>query len=93
LLSSGHTHRNRRHRIGPNGSVTYTEVSATADYPGCWAGYEVTESAIRQTVRRIASPAATSWTEATRSAIRGVWPRWSQGLLEDRCVDARTAMR
>jgi len=89
FVSSGHTHRNRRHQIGPAGAVTYTEVSATADYPGCWAGYEVTESAIRQTVRRIASPAATSWTESTRAALGGIWPRWSQGRLDDRCVDAQ----
>ncbi len=88
FISSGHTHRNRRHRIGPRGSVTFTEVSATADYPGVWAGYEVSATTIRQTVRRIASPSATSWTEVTRQAIKGVWPRWSQGVLDDRCVDA-----
>ena len=87
FLSSGHTHRNRRHRLGPNNQITFTEVSATADYPGVWAGYEVTERGIRQTVRRIASPAALSWTEATRAAIGGIWPRWSQGRLQDRCVD------
>lgn len=87
FISSGHTHRNRRHSIGSSG-VTYTEVGSTADYPGVWAGYEVTASAIRQTVRRIAAPEAISWTEATRAAIRGVWPRWSQGTLDDRCVDA-----
>ncbi len=87
FISSGHTHRNRRHSLGPNG-VTFTEVGSTADYPGVWAGYEVTGSSIRQTVRRIAAPEAISWTEATRAAIRGVWPRWSQGALDDRCVDA-----
>lgn len=88
FLSSGHTHRNRAHHLGPDGRVTYTEVSATADYPGVWAGYEVTERSIRQTVRRIASPEAVSWTESTRAALAGVWPRWSQGQLSDRCVDA-----
>lgn len=99
FISSGHTHRNRRHtlglsaRQGPSSRqgaqhVVYTEVGSTADYPGVWAGYEVTESAIRQTVRRIASPEAIGWTEATRAAIGGVWPRWSQGRLDDRCVDA-----
>lgn len=86
FISSGHTHRNRRHCLA--GNITYTEVGSTADYPGVWAAYEVTESAIRQTVRRISSPDAVSWTEATRDAIGGVWPRWSQGRLDDRCVDA-----
>ncbi len=88
FMSSGHSHRNRVHHIGPDQSVTYTEVSSTSDYPGAWAAYEVTENGIRQTVRRIGSPEAIRWTEATRSALGGVWPRWSQGRLEDRCVDA-----
>ena len=87
FISSGHTHRNRAHQIGPKQRVRFTEVSSTADYPGVWAGYEVSQSAIRQTVRRIASSTATSWTEQTRGALGGVWPRWSQGRLADRCVD------
>lgn len=86
LVTSGHTHRNRRHQL-LNGKVTFTEVSATSDYPGVWAGYEVTGEVIRQTVRRIAAPEATLWTEATRAALGSVWPRWSQGRLYDRCVD------
>ena len=87
FISSGHTHRNRIHWIGPDQRVAYTEVSATADYPGVWAAYEVGERGIRQTVRRIAHPDATSWTEKTRAALGGVWPRWSQGRLADRSVD------
>ena len=87
FISSGHSHRNRVHWIGPKQRVLFTEVSATADYPGVWAGYEVSERGIRQTVRRIASTDATSWTERTRGALGGAWPRWSQGRLSDRCVD------
>ncbi len=87
FISSGHTHRNRVHRLGPAGRVPFTEVSATSDYPGVWAAYEVGERGVRQTVRRIAHPDATSWTEKTRAALFGVWPRWSQGRLADRCVD------
>lgn len=87
FLSSGHTHRNRAHWLGPNRSLPYTEVSSTSDYPGVWAGYEVSAAGIRQTVRRIASPSALEWTERTRRVLGGVWPRWSQGRLHDRCVD------
>lgn len=87
FVSSGHTHRNRRHSLGPGGSITFTEVAATADYPGVWAGYEVSSDTVRQTVRRIAAPDALSWSERVRGALGGVWPRWSQGTLDDRCVD------
>ena len=87
FISSGHTHRNRAHWLGPGRSVPFTEVSATSDYPGAWAAYEVSETHVRQTVRRIAAAEAVDWTELTRAAIFGVWPRWSQGRLHDRCVD------
>lgn len=87
FVSSGHSHRNRRHNIGPRRSVLYTEVSATSDYPGVWAGYEVSDSTIRQTVRRISRPDVVEWTERTRRMVGGVWPHWTQGRLDDRCVD------
>lgn len=87
FLSSGHTHRNRVHWLGRHATLPYTEVSSTSDYPGVWAGYEVTATTIRQSVRRIASPEAVGWTERTRAVLGGVWPRWSQGRLDDRCVD------
>lgn len=86
FISSGHTHRNRRHYLLGD-AVTFTEVSSTSDYPGVWAGYEVGPHLISQTVRRIADPSALLWTEATRRALGGVWPRWSQGRLDDRCLD------
>ncbi len=85
FISSGHTHRNRLHDV--NG-FTYTEVSSTSDFPGVWAGYEVGATTMRQTARRIAAPEALSWTERTRAAFGTFWPRWSQGRLDDRCVDS-----
>ncbi|MGI9608335.1 MAG: metallophosphoesterase family protein [Acidimicrobiales bacterium] len=91
FLTSGHTHRNRVHHLGGAGSLVATEVSSTSDYPGVWAGYEVSGTAIRQTVHRIAEASAVAWTERTIRAVGGVWPRWSQGRLDDRCVDLRFA--
>lgn len=88
ILSSGHTHRNRLHRLGRTGRVSFTEVSSTSDFPGVWAGYEVTEQGVRQTTRRIADPNTLRWSENAKRAVSGVWPRWSIGRLEDRCVDA-----
>lgn len=93
FLSSGHTHRNRLHWLGKSQSIPYTEVSSTSDYPGVWAGYEVSASTIRQTIRRIAAPEAIEWTERTRSVLGGIWPRWSQGRLHDRCVDVDIGVR
>lgn len=87
FLTSGHTHRNRVHRLGRDRQIPYTEVSSTSDYPGVWAGYEVSDRTIRQTVWRIGRPDVVDWTERTRRVLGGVWPRWSQGLLDDRCVD------
>lgn len=87
LISSGHSHRNRVHRLGPGGRIVATEVSSTSDYPAVWAGYEVSDTMIRQTVRRIARPDVYAWAETTRRAVGGVWPHWSQGRLDDRCVD------
>ena len=82
LVTSGHTHRHRRRHHGP---VTVTEVGSTKDFPGTWAGYEVYEGGIVQTVRRIAEPSCIRWTDHTRRAALGVWQLWSPGRLEDRC--------
>ncbi len=87
MISSGHTHRNRRHFLGPHDRIAATEVASTSDYPGVWAGYVVTDTMIRQTVRRIARPDVHRWSETARRAVGGIWPRWSQGRLDDRCVD------
>ncbi len=82
LLLAGHTHRNRRYRVG---GITVAEVGSTKDYPGQWAGYSVYEGGIRQAVFRVAADAAIAWTEMTRRAMAGVWGWWSPGRLADRC--------
>ena len=82
LLTAGHTHRNRRHLIE---GVTMTEVGSTKDFPGVWAGYDIYEGGIVQTVRRTLAPDAMSWTEYTRKAAGGVWAHYAPGRLADRC--------
>lgn len=84
LISSGHTHRNRvrRHATG-----LLTEVSATKDFPGVWAGYTVYPTGIRQVVRRIAEPSCIAWNDRTHAVVGGIWGRWSPGRLSDRSVN------
>ena len=82
LVSTGHTHRHRRHDHGP---VVITEVGSTQPHPGTWAGYVVHEGGVRQVVRRVAAPDAIAWTEATRRGVLGIWARWSVGTLDARC--------
>ena len=82
IVTSGHTHRHRRRHVGP---VTVTEVGSTKDFPGTWAGYEVHEGGIVQTVHRVAEPSCIRWTDHTRRAALGVWQLWSPGRLGDRC--------
>lgn len=82
MMSSGHTHRHRRHDVG---GIVATEVGSTKDFPGTWAGYQVFEGGIVQTVSRIAEPTAIRWTDHTRRAAGGVWSRWAPGRLDQRC--------
>ena len=82
LVTSGHTHRHRTRR---HGSVVVTEVGSTKDYPGTWAGYELYEGGVVQTVHRIADPEALMWNERTRQAALGIWGWWAPGTLADRC--------
>ena len=82
LVTCGHRHRNRRYDYGP---IVVSEVGATKDYPGVWAGYKVYDGGLVQVVRRISRPDVISWTEATRRAMNGQWHRWSPGRLDDRC--------
>ncbi len=82
LVTSGHTHRHRRHLIG---GVTATEVGSTKDFPGTWAGYHVHEGGVMQIVRRIAEPSCIRWTDHTRRAAGGIWARWAPGPLDSRC--------
>jgi len=82
LVLAGHTHRNRLYR---SGGLMVSEVGATKDYPGQWAGYTVYERGVRQVVRRITRPDAVAWTEMTKRVALGVWGWWSPGRLSDRC--------
>ena len=82
LVSSGHTHRHRRHFHGP---IVVTETGSTKDYPGTWTGYAVHEGGIRQVTRRVAEPTSMMWTERTRRAIGGWWGQWSPGPRSHRC--------
>jgi predicted phosphodiesterase len=83
LVTSGHTHRNRVRRVD---GLLVTEVGSPKDYPGVWAGYEVFEGGLVQTLRRIEEPRALAWNELTRTTAGGVWKHWAPGRFEDRCV-------
>lgn len=89
-VSSGHTHRNRARNAGP---VQITEVASTRDWPGVWAGYEVREGGITQTVRRVESNNAITWHEYSRGAVWGLWSAWAPGPIEQRCLTKRWALR
>ena len=80
LVSSGHTHRHRRHHVGP---VTATEVGSTKDFPGTWAGYQVHEGGIVQFVRRIAEPSCIRWTDQHPTGRGRRWALWSPGRLAE----------
>jgi hypothetical protein len=82
MMSSGHTHRHRRHHHGP---IVVTETGSTKDYPGTWTGYAVHEGGIRQVTRRVTEPDAIAWTEHTRWAMAGWWGEWSPGPRSHRC--------
>ena len=81
LVTTGHTHRNRRLRFGP---LVQAEVAAVKDYPGVWAGYAVHEGGIRQVVRRLTTPETMAWTEASRRAFAGAWRAYAPGRARHR---------
>lgn len=84
MVTSGHTHRHRR---WSHAGVTATQVGATKDYPGVWAGYVVHEGGMRQVVRRIDRPDCLTWTDHSRRAALGAW-RWiAPGRLDWRCFN------
>jgi len=83
LISSGHTHRNRSRTTA---GLLVTEVGSVKDHPGVWAGYEVHQGGVRQTVRRVAEPSCVEWTDRTSTAVVGVWGRWSPGSIDQRSV-------
>jgi len=84
LVTSGHTHRNRR---WTRAGIVVTQVGATKDYPGGWAGYVVHEGGIRQIVRRVQHPDAIGWNDHTRIAAFGLWEHVAPGRLDARCFD------
>lgn len=81
LISSGHTHRNRART---HKTAVLTEVGATKDHPGVWAGYVAHASGIRQVVRRVAEPTCAEWNDRTHAAVGGIWGKWSPGRIGDR---------
>jgi hypothetical protein len=82
VVTSGHTHRHRR---WSHAGITTTQVGATKDYPGVWAGYVVHEGGLRQLVQRIGRPDCIRWTERTRRAAAGAWRYVAPGPLASRC--------
>jgi len=82
---SGHTHRNRVVRAAATGPFPWVEVACVKDFPGTWAEYRVFEGGILQVHRRISSPEALAWTEATRAMFGGLYPGYAFGTLADRC--------
>ena len=84
FVTSGHTHRHRRWgRAG----VVVTQVGATKDFPGVFAGYVVHEGGMRQVVRRIARPDVIAWTDHSRIAAYGAWEHAAPGRLDARCFN------
>lgn len=84
VVTSGHTHRHRR---WGHAGVVATQVGATKDFPGVWAGYTVYDGGLRQTVRRIARPDCLAWTDHTRRAALGLWGHIAIGRLDARCFN------
>jgi predicted phosphodiesterase len=82
---AGHTHRNRVRHFAATGPVPWVEVACVKDYPGAWAEYRVFEAGILQIHRRISSPEALRWTNATRGMFAGFYPQYAFGSLDDRC--------
>ncbi len=82
---AGHTHRNRIRRSDRARRVPFVEVSATKDYPGVWAEYQIYEHGLTQVVRRISAPAALEWTERTRPMFAGLYRAYALGRLDHRC--------
>ena len=82
---AGHTHRNRVRRSDRARRMPFVEVSATKDYPGVWAEYQIYEHGFTQVVRRISAPAALEWTERTRPMFGGLYRAYALGRLDHRC--------
>lgn len=83
---AGHTHRNRVRRFTATGELPWIEVACVKDFPGTWAEYRVFEGGILALHRRVSTPDALAWTERTRAMFGGLYPQYSFGELEDRCL-------
>jgi predicted phosphodiesterase len=90
---AGHTHRNRVRRFAETGEVPWVEVACVKDYPGAWAEYRVFEGGILQVHRRISTPEALRWTNATRAMFAGFYPQYAFGGLGDRCFRIDVTVR
>lgn len=82
---AGHTHRNRRLRIGAAGGATFAEVACVKDFPGAIAEYRIGEQGVCQVMRRISAPDALAWSEPTRAMYDGGYGEYAFGTLADRC--------
>jgi predicted phosphodiesterase len=82
VISTGHTHR---HRIWSRRGVAVAETGGTRDYPGTWTQYLACEGGLVQVTRRIEDPEVLAWTDRTARAAGGLWGRYAEGRLEDRC--------
>lgn len=86
LVTSGHTHRQTRYRIG---AVSFSEVGSPRDFPGVWGGYRIYEGGITQVVHRVEADHAVAWTDHSKWAVFGAWGVWSEGSLPTRCFAIR----
>lgn len=92
---AGHTHRNKRVALPGADDVPFVEVGTVKDFPGSWAEYRVFDGLVLQVHRRVAEPAALSWSERTRHMFAGTYEGYALGTLADRCfaVPVRSAHR
>jgi len=84
--AAGHTHRNRVRRFAATGAVPHAEVASTKDFPGSWAEYRVYEGGMLQVHHRLVRPDALTWSERCRAMVGGLYPAYSAGALDDRCL-------
>jgi predicted phosphodiesterase len=82
---AGHTHTNHVVRDPRGRDVPCVEVACAKDYPGAWAEYRIHDGGYTQVMRRVATPAARSWSEHARHMIQGIYRDLVLGTIDDRC--------
>ncbi|MCB9390426.1 MAG: metallophosphoesterase [Acidimicrobiia bacterium] len=87
--TSGHTHRNAMRTRADLPNVAFIEVASLKDYPGVWGRYDVYESGMVFSVRRVLDPDALSWTERTRHMFAGTYGSYALGALGERSAVLR----